>query len=400
MSGVPHVFVTDLAGLCSALERFGERVVSHRGVTAVVKAMAGHESTIQLVWGPQQQQAGAIYLIEVLPMVVAPTKVDELIRVLAFANAQIAVPAFQLRKQPAGWKIAYSVCAYLDHEGKLSTRVVLAWLAEIRRVIQERLPELSSLVTMSPPSTPVPPSTPPSTVTSPNEFDQAAARADTKLAQITPAAHPPLAPADIARLAEVFRRDLPRFGDRVLTAKITDVGGQYWERVRVLRLESTMPFPAQAAYAAWLSSGPVVLSHHPAALAAVNQEELSPRASDPDLAVSLASIAGVWTGASLMLDVWLTSVDDIPFRGATDEDRAQEADIRQRFGTQIVPPTVERLPEGVRVTMWIVSESRLRRRTSEIRNGAISVTEDVVAEVPAFPGKMWGMKNNRFVPIG
>jgi hypothetical protein len=212
--------------------------------------------------------------------------------------------------------------------------------------------------------------------------------------------HPPLTQAELAQLAEVLRRDLPRFGDRVLTAKISDVGGQYWERVRVLRLESASPFPAQAAYAAWLSSGPIVLSHHPSALAAINAEEISARASDPDLAVALAGIAGVWTGASLMLEVRLNSVDDIPFRGATDQDRASEAEIRQRFAPQIVPPAVERLDDGVRVTMWIVSESRLRRRTGEIRSGAITLTEDVLADVPAFPGKMWGMKNNRFVPIG
>jgi hypothetical protein len=93
-------------------------------------------------------------------------------------------------------------------------------------------------------------------------------------------------------------------------------------------------------------------------------------------------------------------VNDIPFRGASDEDRALEADIRQRFAAQIVPPGVERSSDGVRVTMWIVSESRLRRRISEIRGGAIAVTEEVLADVPAFPGKMWAMKNNRFVPIG
>jgi hypothetical protein len=116
--------------------------------------MGSHRSTIQLVWGPQQQQQGAIFLVEVLPVAVPPTRIDEQIRTLAFANAQIASPAFQVRKQAAGWKVAYSVCAYLDHEGKLSTRVVIEWLAEIRRVIQERLPELSALGTA-----PVPPST-------------------------------------------------------------------------------------------------------------------------------------------------------------------------------------------------------------------------------------------------
>jgi hypothetical protein len=391
MEGAPHVFVTDLSALCSALEGLGERVVTRHGITAVVKMVGGHESTIQLVWAPAQ---GAIFLVEVLPMLIAPTKVEELIRALAFANAQIASPAFQLRKQPAGWKVAYSVCVYLDHEGKLSTRVVVEWLAEIRRVIQERLPELASFGSVS-----VPPASPAIMPTT-SEFVDSVNRATKKLEQIKLATHPALTPAELAQLDDVFRRDLPRFGDRASASKISDAGAQYFDRVRILRLASAAPFPAQTAYAAWLSTGPVVLSHHPSALAAVNAEEISARASDPDLAVALAGIAGVWVGASLMLEVRLNSVNDIPFRGATDEDRASEADIRQRFATQIVPPAVERLGNGVRLTMWIVSESQLRRRSSEIRGGAIAVTEEVLAEVPAFPGKMWATKNNRFVPVG
>lgn len=102
----------------------------------------------------------------------------------------------------------------------------------------------------------------------------------------------------------------------------------------------------------------------------------------------------------MMLEVRLGSVDDIPFRRASEVDRASEADIRRRFATQIVPPAVERLSDGVRVTMWIVSESRLRRRVGEIRGGALAVTEEVHADVPVFPGRMWAVKNNRIVPTG
>lgn len=233
-----------------------------------------------------------------------------------------------------------------------------------------------------------------------SEFVEAVTRATSKLQQIQAVGHPPLTPAQVTQLGEVFDRDLPRFGSRALSAKISDVGGVYWERVRILRLDSASPFPAQTAYAAWLSSGPVVLSQHPAALAAVNAEEHSARASDPDLSVAFASIAGVWTGASLMLEIRLHNVDDIPFRHATDNDRASEAEIRRTFGAQIVPPAVERLADGVRVTIWIVSEAHLRRRVSEVRGGALAVTEEVLAQVPTFPGKMWAMKNNRFVPVG
>lgn len=232
------------------------------------------------------------------------------------------------------------------------------------------------------------------------EYVEAVARATAKLEGIPADVHPPLSPAQVAQLAEAFRHDLPRFGDRATTAKVTDAGAQYFARVRILRVESAAPFPAQAAYAAWLPSGPLVLSGHPSAFDAVNAEERSALAHDPDLCVSLAGIAGLWSGASLMLEVRLNGIDDVPFRRANEPDRDAEADLRRRFGAQVVPPAVERFDDGVRLTMWLVSESRLRRRVSEIRSGAIAVTEEVLAEVPSFPGRMWGVKDKRFVPIG
>lgn len=212
--------------------------------------------------------------------------------------------------------------------------------------------------------------------------------------------HPPLASASIAELGQVFRRDLPSFGDRALDATITDAGAKFFSRIRILRLESAIPFPAQAAYAAWLGTGPVVLTGNPEALHAVNAEERSAVAADPDLAIALAGIVGTWIGASRLLEIRLRDVDDIPFRRANDEDREREAELRRVFASRIEPPGAVRIGDGVRVTMWIVSESRLRLRQVEVGVRGLLATEEVLADVPAFPGAMWAMRNGRFVPIG
>ena len=94
------------------------------------------------------------------------------------------------------------------------------------------------------------------------------------------------------------------------------------------------------------------------------------------------------------------SVEDIPFRSTSDADRAIEADIRGKFGARIHPAALTSLPDGIRVTLWVASESRLRRRVSEVRNGIASVTETPLADLPIPPGRMWGMVGKRLLPIG
>lgn len=226
-----------------------------------------------------------------------------------------------------------------------------------------------------------------------------AARTKAKLAALPPPPpFPPITPEQRAALEDAFRRELPRFERRVATSQITDAVNPFFRKVRVLRLAQG-DFPAEAAYAAWTSFGPVVLSGNPVALVAMCADEKPSHADDPDLAIVLANFGGAWTGASLMSFVQLGSVDDIPFRRASAADLEAEARIRADFAARIHPPRVETLEWGVRVTMWLVSESKLRLRVSETRPNLVTSREDVVADVPAHPGRGWRMVGKRFVPV-
>jgi hypothetical protein len=206
--------------------------------------------------------------------------------------------------------------------------------------------------------------------------------------------------AERAALTTAFEAKLPRFAGRVAQASATSVGAPFFRTVRVLRLESAVPFPACAAFAALTPSGALVLSGNPESLETLFAAERPAHMNDPDVALMLGLIVGYWTSASLHNNLRVSSVDEIPWRRACKEDQAQETAIRTMYGSQITAPTLARTREALRATLWVVSESWLRRREIAVAHGGVRVTETAVVELPVFPGRMWGNRDGRWVPIG
>lgn len=232
-------------------------------------------------------------------------------------------------------------------------------------------------------------------------YAAAVERAGKKYARIAPKHRAAsLTPSTRAALSELLQRDLPRIGARIETAETTDVGAVFFERARVLQIVSNVPFPAQTAYAALTETGPRVLSSHPATLAALCAEDPPTHVDDPDLALVLATQAGFWTGTSLLGDIQLRSIDDIPFRAAGDQDRQREAEVRRTYGDRIAPPGLEVIADGIRLTTWLVGESRLLQRIAEVRGTMVNVVETVVCPLPVHPGRLWGERAGRLVPTG
>jgi hypothetical protein len=204
----------------------------------------------------------------------------------------------------------------------------------------------------------------------------------------------------VASIVTACERDLPRFAGRVAEAEVTNVAAPYFKRVRVLKLESQVPFPAQTAFVAWTAAGPFVLTGNPAAVTAMCADERPPVISDSDLAVHFAVDAMYWVSASVFNEVRVNTADDIPWRRAGDDDTAREAELREIFGPLLAAAGVAKLEDGLRVTMWVASESKLRFRVADIRRDVITVSETAVADLPIFPGRMWGERDGQFVPVG
>ena len=137
----------------------------------------------------------------------------------------------------------------------------------------------------------------------------------------------------------------------------------------------------EVAYAAWTSFGAIVLSGNPVGLIGMCADERPAFADDPDLAIILGNMAAAWTSSGLTKAEQLTSIDDISFPRATPEDAALEKEVRQKLGDRIHAPRVESFDGGRRVTMWVVSEGRVRRRISEVRPNLVTVKEEAVADL-------------------
>lgn len=383
-----HRFVRDLSELRSALLAMGEnvQVFDEQNATVVFGTHDGLESTIQLIWSEERR---ALHVVEVYGSVVPHERRQEIFNLVAFANTKVNMPAFQVRKNPGGWKVAFSTCAFVDHEGRLSTRAVTELLLQTRlagheiRLIETMTGPAEAEAAKAPEA---PKETPPTKQAAAAMSEDAkkyaafASRAVEKLAKVPPPpTFPPITIEQRAALAAAFGRDLPRFGPRVATAKIEDYGHPFFAKVRVLRLEAKDA--PEVAYAAWTSFGAIALSGNPVGLIGMCADERPAYADDPDLSIILGNMAAAWTSAGLAKATQLTSIDDIPFRRSTTEDAALEADVRRKFGERIHAPRVEAFDGGTRVTMWIVSEGRLRRRVSEVRPNLVTVKEENLSEL-------------------
>lgn len=232
-------------------------------------------------------------------------------------------------------------------------------------------------------------------------FKAAAERGAAKHKQIAgPPTAVPLTTAERAALTAAFAAKLPRFAGRVAEASATSVGAPFFRAVRVLRLESAAPFPACAAFAALTPSGALVLSGNPESLGSLFAAEKPAHIEDADVALMLGLIAGYWTSASLHNELRVTNADEIPWRRAGGEDQAQEAAIRTTYGPRISAPSLGRTRGALRVALWVVSESWLRTREIAVNHDGVRMTETPVVALPVFPGRMWGVRDGRLVPIG
>lgn len=389
MSGA-HVYATSLPELVQALEARGERATMRGNSTLLFGTIDGIESAMQVVW---RADVGAVHFVEVLPYVIGPERTADLLRFLADANADLAVPAFQLRKQPVGSKVAFSTVAFLDHESRLSTRAAGELIKTVRFAVRDAHAPLRALTEAAAPTLP--------SSGDPQVFSTAIDTGQQKLDKLDcDPVEVSLSADEVAAIVKACERDLPRFAGRVAEAEVTNVAAPYFKRVRVLKLESQVPFPAQTAYVAWTASGPSVLTGNPTVVTAMCADERPAVINDFDLAVHFAVDAMYWASASVFNEVRVNTADDIPWRRAGEDDTTREAELRKTVGPQLRPAGVAKLDDGLRVTMWVASESKLRFRVADIRRDVVAVSETAVADLPTFPGRMWGERDGQFVPVG
>ncbi len=352
------------------LESGGARVTGSGPILGVSFALAaGVEGELALRWQP-----GVLELAVCFPVPVGEANMPLLADTLATLGDEAWLPGFVLERD----RVEYRVSLLLDRDGSLATRVLDRALGVCRAYARKYFPRL-----------------------------MAAAAGKRSAAEPALVTYEPseLSLTQLAWLRELVARERPSFAARLHGPVIVNELRQpFFTRHRVLQLQSPSPMPALALFVAVASDGqPLVLSGHPDNLRAIARVDRPKGLGDPAVARAYGHIAGEWTRASDLPELMISSVDEIPWhRELSPAEEASVARLRETHGKAIHPQRLEPTEQGWRLTLWVVSESRLVRRQLDIPVTGELRREDqvVVAALAVPPGRFWAIVGDRFVPVG
>ena len=200
---------------------------------------------------------------------------------------------------------------------------------------------------------------------------------------------------DDIRLA--LERDFPVLGARFETAELEVVPQRWFSRVRVVAVNSALPFPGVGGHVALLPSGVRVLSGHfenIAALLAVERPSLRTELEARAYALRMDDWARDGDWPQMMVE----SFADLPFRD--EATTAQIASLEARLASRIHPLESAETPSGWRFTVWVLSNGRLLERRLDVgRDGSLARQDRGAEPLPVHSGRAWGFVNERLVPV-
>ena len=89
-----------------------------------------------------EPRAGEIRFVHLVPLSVPEDRLPEFALALARVNARLGIGAFHLREGAEGLTAAFSIHAYLNHDGTISDLVVDRCVHACRATVEQFLPEL------------------------------------------------------------------------------------------------------------------------------------------------------------------------------------------------------------------------------------------------------------------
>jgi len=207
--------------------------------------------------------------------------------------------------------------------------------------------------------------------------------------------------AQLRREVEAVKLTFARRLDRPF--QIDEVDNAWFRRHRILFLLSPLPMPALGLVMCLTPAGRFrVLAGNVAALNEVALAEGIELTDDED-ARAYANLVISWSRDADFPELSIDAFDEIPFRSnASEADWIAIERARRDAGDRVMPPSFVRTDGGWRLDAWLVSVSRLLRRTADLRaDGTVDVREEIVApKLPVPPGALWNMVGGRLVPVG
>lgn len=205
-------------------------------------------------------------------------------------------------------------------------------------------------------------------------------------------------------LAAVVKTEQPDFAPRLPGIETAIVEQPFFARTAILDVTSPLPTPSRRLYMASPKPGEFhVLTGHIEHFNQVAAAELPEGLEDPPLAREYLFYADAWTTAFTGRELALSSVDDIPWWESLDDAQQAEVDeVKRTFGSKIQPMALYMAFPRYGLRRWVlVGQTLVERVLTVSMAGQFTRAETVHRRgLPVPPGRIWGLKGGRLVPMG
>jgi hypothetical protein len=205
-------------------------------------------------------------------------------------------------------------------------------------------------------------------------------------------------------LAAAVIAEQPDFAARLPGIEAATVEQPFFARTSILDVTSPLPMPSRRLYMALTKPAEFhVLTGHIEQLNCVAAADPPEGLEDPPLAKEYMFYASAWTTVSTGRELLLNSIDDIPWWEFLDDaQKVQIEDIKQAFGPKIRPPELFMAFPNYELQQWfLVGQTLVERVLTVSMKGQFARAETVHRRgLPVPPGRIWGHKDGRFVPVG
>ena len=216
-----------------------------------------------------------------------------------------------------------------------------------------------------------------------------------------------LLPREVEALRGAVALDRPAFEPRLAAGGLrTDqLLNPWFSTFRIIEVASEHVPPARMIHVALGPETGRVLSGNLSALNAIARHDPPPRIDTPEAARNYANITDFWTTESELGELLIGSLDEVPWY--EDMDPVEEIliqDLAEQLAGQLGQPWIAPRGDagGFVLVKWVVSNRSLIRRELHITpaGGVTRIEEVIDSELPVAPGRVWGMRGGRLVPIG
>lgn len=179
----------------------------------------------------------------------------------------------------------------------------------------------------------------------------------------------------------------------------------FFTRYRVVEVQAHNAFPTRQIHACFSPDGQAgVLTGNLAVFNAMVKADPPPRLAYEQEAAQYLHTMDWWTTENERLgELQIASMSEVPLNEDLDVvDQALMEDLVETLADAVGPPRVTEEGPAFEMVKWLVTNQKLIRRRLRVEPTGQLLREDEVFDdmLPCPVGRVWGLVNGRYVPVG